>query len=51
MQLIFRKAEADEGSISRVLVGPELQRDRAEALMQKLQQEFQLQGVVVKYKV
>ena len=37
------------GAVSRVFVGPELDRGRAEASMAKLRREMQLEGIVVRY--
>ena len=37
------------GAVSRVFVGPELDRGRAESSMAKLRREMQLEGIVVRY--
>lgn len=42
-------AQGAGGKITRVLVGPELERSRAEAALRKLRAEHQLDGVLVRY--
>ncbi len=38
-------------SMTRVFVGPELQREKAETILNQLQQQFGLKGVIAKYQV
>lgn len=47
----MHQAKSGKGSISRVYVGPELKREKAEAMATKLLETLNLKGVVVKYDV
>ncbi len=43
------RAEGSAGTIWRVRVGPELERERAERLQQRLQQEQELSGIIISH--
>jgi len=44
-----QSAASDEGTVTRVFVGPEIRRDRAEAARQRLQSELDLNAIVVPF--
>jgi DedD protein len=46
-----RKADGDQGDLIRVFVGPWVDREVVDENQQRLQQEFQLAGDVVKFEV
>ena len=45
----LESAESDQGRVTRVYVGPELQRAQAEQALKELQGEGDLQGIIVRY--
>lgn len=47
----IHEARSERGEVSRVFVGPELKKERADLLLKKLHEAFGLKGVVVEYKV
>lgn len=47
----IHEAKTKQSLVCRVFVGPELNREKADVLAQKLHNEFHLKGVVVKYRV
>jgi DedD protein len=46
-----RNLDNDQGSLTAVFVGPWLQRDQVEDYQRRLQDEFQLSGMIVRYEI
>lgn len=46
-----REIRTDQGVMTAVYVGPQLERDKMEALRQELQKEFNLSGMVVRFEI
>jgi DedD protein len=46
-----RRIESDQGALTAVFVGPQVDRSTAETLMERLRQDFQLNGMIVRYEI
>lgn len=46
-----RRIQSDQGMLTAVFVGPQVDRATAQTLMERLRQEFQLNGMVVRYEI
>lgn len=50
-QAYARDSMSQQGEMTAVFVGPQLEKEKAEELRRRLQEEFQLSGVVVQYRL
>ena len=46
-----RPVQTDQGVMTAVYVGPQLEREKTEMLRRQLQQEFQLNGIIVRFEI
>ena len=46
-----RRVESSQGVLTAVFVGPQVDRTAAQNLMERLRQDFQLNGMIVRYEI